>query len=377
MHETSIHYGNLYRSLSKNGSPVLVTYLDPQSDTLLQLAFNTAVPYETFAAEWQSAHPSAPVLKKDQWDSSLEYCQGTGLPARHPKDSSKRDRQGIIEWFSPQRRLYVFGGGTVSEKLVNYALDCGFTVTVCDDRIGFANRERFPDVHEIICAPFDEILKTVDIQARDFVVIITRGHQYDTDCLRHVLPIQPAYFGMIGSRMRVRSTRELLISEGFSEAQLARLSSPIGLNIGAITPSEIAISIISQLVCAKRLGQTEAAAHNVKINKDDSDLDLELFKNLGDPNQTTLNRALLTVISTKGSTPRGAGARMIIFPDGKIQGSIGGGCAEGDAISLARAMLAEGTTNFDIMTVDMTADVAAEEGMACGGTADILIQIAK
>ena len=85
----------------------------------------------------------------------------------------------------------------------------------------------------------------------------------------------------------------------------------------------------------------------------------------------------MTVISTKGSTPRGAGARMIIFPDGKIQGSIGGGCAEGDAISLARAMLAEGTTNFDIMTVDMTADVAAEEGMACGGTADILIQIAK
>ncbi|HHX37127.1 MAG TPA: xanthine dehydrogenase [Clostridiaceae bacterium] len=370
-------YGRLYKRIRQNGSPVLVTHLDPKKDCVSQLSFDDSVSHAEFAAQWNAIYPEITALDASAWKDALEHCQGTGLPAKLPKNSKKRDAQWIVEWFSPQRQLYIFGGGTVAEKLANYAHDCGFRVTVCDDRIGFANRQRFPQIDNVICAPFNEILQSVSIQPRDFVVIVTRGHQYDTECLRHVLPIQPAYFGMIGSRSRVKATRELMIEEGFTAAQLARLSSPIGLNIGGITPAEIAISIVSQLVCVKRLGQTEAAAHNVKIKKDDSDLDINLFKLLADPNQAGLDCALMTIISTKGSTPRGAGARMLIFPDGRTIGSIGGGCAEGDSIVQARAMLADGSSNYEILAVDMTGDVAADEGMVCGGTADILIQVLR
>ena len=118
--------------------------------------------------------------------------------------------------FYPKERLILLGCGHVSQPVCQYASDLGFAVTVADDRPSFANHTRFPDAEKVICDSFEHAIGQLGINERDYVAVITRGHRYDADCLRAILPgTFPKYLGMTGSRRRVISLMKMLAEEGF------------------------------------------------------------------------------------------------------------------------------------------------------------------
>jgi xanthine dehydrogenase accessory factor len=176
---------------------------------------------------------------------------------------------------------------------------------------------------------------------------------------------------MIGSRRRVKGLMAQFLEDGFRQEQLSGVYSPIGLRIGAVTPEEIAISIIAEIISVKRVSHQHEKA-DLKNKTNHSDFDFDVIKNLA--KNESEKRAIVTVISKKGSVPRGPGAKMIIWADGRSLGSIGGGCSEGEVIVAARDLIRE-DGGFLMMKVDMTGSVAEDEGMACGGIMDVVIEI--
>ena len=157
-----------------------------------------------------------------------------------------------VDPLTPTPRLYVIGGGHVGLHLARAAEDAGFRVHVVDDREKFANRERFPSAHEIVVAPLAAWLRDADIPASAFVAIVTRGHQHDLDALRALAARDLRYLGLIGSRAKVARIYDALSEEGMPAECLARVRAPIGLAIGAVTPSEIAISIVAEMIAVRR-----------------------------------------------------------------------------------------------------------------------------
>jgi xanthine dehydrogenase accessory factor len=275
----------------------------------------------------------------------------------------------LIEPYFPEPRLIILGGGHIAKPLAEFASKSGFSVTVIDDRPSFANSERFPTAKKVICESFDHCFNLINLNKSAYVVIVTRGHRHDMDCLRQVLNHNTAYVGMIGSKRRVKGVMEQMALEGYSKDELNKVNAPIGLEIGAITPDEIAISIISQVISYRRLGDMKNSITSPKKTnwpEFDHDVLLDLCKEEDSP------KAIITIISTKGSVPRNAGAKMLVWPYGKILGSIGGGCSEGDVINTARDLLRSG--GFKLQTIDMTGTIAEDEGMVCGGIMEVAIE---
>jgi len=149
-------------------------------------------------------------------------------------------------------QLLILGAGHIARPLATMAKIVGYEVTVVDDRPSFANYSRFSTADTVICADFERALETININPQTFVVIITRGHRYDKVCLKKVINQPASYIGMIGSRKRVKSLISELEEDGVSSEALQKLYSPIGLNIGAETPEEIAVSILSELIKVQR-----------------------------------------------------------------------------------------------------------------------------
>ncbi len=273
----------------------------------------------------------------------------------------------IREPVLPQERLIVLGGGHIALPVCEFAARLGFAVTVVDDRPAFASEARFPWARQVLCDTFENALRGLRITPYDYVVVITRGHTHDADCLRVLLPgVQPAYLGLIGSRRRVRGLLAMLAEEGMPQQNIDRICTPIGLDIGAVTPEEIAVSILAELVAYRRLPQHAQAGGRCCS---DSDLELEMIRYLAENHEP---KAIVTVIETKGSTPRGAGAKMAVSPRGQVTGSIGGGCSEGAVIRDAIDIIGTGT--YKTAFIDMTGEVAESEGMVCGGTMTVLIE---
>lgn len=275
----------------------------------------------------------------------------------------------LIEPYFPEPHLIVLGGGHIAKPLVEFGAKVGFLVTVVDDRPMFANKYRFPDAEKVICESFSNCFAQLNLTESTFVVIVTRGHRHDLDCLKQVLKNKTAFIGMIGSKRRVNSVKEQLLNEGYAAEMISKLNAPIGLEIGAVTPEEIAISIIAQVISYRRhvsISTDDAAP--IKVNWPELDRSVleELCKDAEDP------KALVTVIETKGSVPRKAGAKMLVWPYGKTMGSIGGGCAEGEVINMAWDVIGKG--GVKIHDVDMTGQIAEEEGMVCGGIMRVLIE---
>lgn len=275
----------------------------------------------------------------------------------------------LIEPYFPEPKLIILGGGHIAKPLVEFGAKVGFSVTVIDDRPSFANSKRFPDAENVICESFEKCFDLINLNPSTFVVIVTRGHRHDMDCLRQVLKYDTAYTGMIGSKRRVNGVMNQLLSEGYSKEKLDNVNAPIGLDIGAVTPEEIATSIISQVISYRRLVASKNGIKKVtKTNWPEFDRDvlIALSKEEKEP------KAIITIISTKGSVPRKEGAKMIVYAHGKILGSIGGGCSEGSVINTARYILRNGGCKVE--SIDMTGYVAEEEGMVCGGIMDVFIE---
>ncbi|WP_312199988.1 XdhC family protein [Anaerospora hongkongensis] len=153
-----------------------------------------------------------------------------------------------------QPRALVLGAGHISQPLVGLLAMVGYLVTVADDRPDFANHGRFPEADQVICNSFSAALAGIDLSIYDAIIIVTRGHRYDLDCLRAVLKCPASYTGMIGSQRRVSGIKDMMIEEGAAPEILAQLKAPIGLDIGAQTPQEIALSIVAEIIAVHRNG---------------------------------------------------------------------------------------------------------------------------
>ena len=276
----------------------------------------------------------------------------------------------LAEVFKREHRLIVFGAGHVGYHLCHFASKVGFNVTVVDDRPYFANKEKFGDDINVICNTFENAFKILDIHKEDYVVIVTRGHKHDKFCLEKILSLDELnYIGMIGSKRRVKIMKEELIEEGYLKEKIENIYSPIGLNIGAVTPEEIAISILAEIISVKRIGKLAVKNEPIKVSNS-CELNKDVLEALAKSQNEKMS--LVTVISTKGSTPRKSGSKMIVYDSGKIIGTIGGGCAEAKIITDAAYMA--GSKNLKIETIDMTGEAAEEEGMVCGGMMTVLIE---
>ena len=161
-----------------------------------------------------------------------------------------------LEVRRPVQELIVVGAGHIAQPMAHIGALLGFRVTVLDDRPDFATRERFPDADRLVQADFSNPFADVRLHERTHILLVTRGHKYDYDCLVRALRADPppAYIGMIGSRRRVRATYEKLVEEGFGRDLIDRIHAPVGLDVGAETPEEIAIAVAAELVMLRRGG---------------------------------------------------------------------------------------------------------------------------
>jgi xanthine dehydrogenase accessory factor len=146
----------------------------------------------------------------------------------------------------------VFGAGHVGLGVYRVARIAGFEVMVADDRDTYANRERFPEAKEILTGDMDSILARLSPSAASFVVIATRGHRDDMRVLRWAVGTPARYVGMLGSRRKVLTIFRTLREEGIDAAALERVYAPVGLDIGAATPEEIAVAVVAELIACRR-----------------------------------------------------------------------------------------------------------------------------
>ncbi|MGI6020792.1 MAG: XdhC family protein [Lachnospiraceae bacterium] len=263
--------------------------------------------------------------------------------------------------FIPPERLIILGGGHIALPLCKMASMLDFETIVVDDRPSFANTARFPEAAVVICNAFKDAIRDLRIRSGDFVCVITRGHRWDGDCLRTILKgIMPHYLGMIGSKRRTGGLLNLLKSEGYPEKFLNEINTPIGVEIGAVTPAEIAVSICAELVSFRNREKGDYL--------EQTNADMALLDYLADSDEP---KSLAIVLSSSGSTPVKPGSMMAVNRLGIAAGTIGGGCSEAAVMGKARSII--GTGNTETVEVDMTNDIAGEEGMVCGGRMTVLV----
>ena len=176
----------------------------------------------------------------------LPYLSG------HPQRVKDEEHDIFAEQLNSSGRVYIFGGGHVAQALEPVLTNIGFRCVVMDDRPDFTRRELFPTAEEIKLIDFSNIAASVSITGEDYVCVMTRGHAFDTVVQSQILPLRPYYVGVIGSRAKAAGVRRKLIENyGVSEADCDIVTTPIGLDIGAETPAEIAISIAAQLIAVR------------------------------------------------------------------------------------------------------------------------------
>lgn len=157
----------------------------------------------------------------------------------------------FVEPILPQPILYLFGGGHVSMALAKAASSAGFAVSVVDDRESFANRERFPMAQEIHTS-YEDAFAKIHPNAASYLIIVTRGHKDDMRVLAWAVRSEARYIGMIGSKRKVLSVYKALEASGYKREEFERVFAPMGLEIGALSPEEIAVSIVAELIAIRR-----------------------------------------------------------------------------------------------------------------------------
>ena len=288
------------------------------------------------------------------------------LVERTEHGAMEKTRELVVRRFVPYQRLILLDGGHIAQALCRFASELNFAVTVVDDRPSFANSTLFPGAEKVVCDGFCHALENLDITSADYVAVLTRGHRWDRECLKIILKgNMPSYLGLVGSRRRVSGLFDLLEEQGLSRERMDQIATPIGLDIHAVTPQEIAIAILAELIAHRNQKPEDS---NVLAQKNtDFSLLLDLMKD--EP------RAIALVIGTKGSVPVDSGAMMAVNELGRTEGTVGGGCGEFEIIARAREVLKTGVA--ELVHVDMTADVAEEEGMVCGGTMEVWIEVCE
>lgn len=267
----------------------------------------------------------------------------------------------FVDKLGNEKKLVICGGGHVSLALIQMAKLAEWEVVVLEDRKYFAEKARESGADLVICDSFSDGLDQIKGNKDTFFAVLTRGHKYDKICLKQLCEKEHAYIGMIGSQGRTRMLREELKEEGVDAGVLDNVYTPIGLNIAAQTPAEIAVAILAEIIQLK--------------NKDrrTNGFTRELLKELTntDSNQ---KKVLTTIVTRKGSAPRQVGTKMLVLEDASTIGTIGGGLLESRMIQKAVEMMRCNETESCLMQVDLTASTAEEEGMVCGGIVEVFLE---
>ncbi len=198
---------------------------------------------------------------------SLDSAQLESSVGQLAQQALKKNKSTVVE-IKPGYRIFlnilcadaqliICGAGHIALPLAQFSLKLGFEVTVIDDRSDFASPARFPGCN-VIAEDFTVALRDMSFGPATYVVVITRGHEHDVDCLIEIIDKKTVYVGLIGSRRRVQFVLEALAEKGLSQKRLNDVFTPIGLPIGAESPEEIALSIVSELVCVRRKGPDQA-----------------------------------------------------------------------------------------------------------------------
>ncbi len=310
-----------------------------EDDTVISATHIQKLVTQGYLKPLSAAYPNAKLTFCPRHDGSL-YQRTIASLLRLEQDVSMIQP----EWFCPQPRLVICGGGHVAKEVAALAAHLDFSVTVLDDRADLANRERFPTAEQVICDSYSNLGNYLEPDA--CYVVVTPDHKADLQCVSTILPTQYRYLGMIGSKRKVAATFENLRIAGFSEEQIGTVFAPIGLSIGAVTPAEIAFSILAQVIQEKNKSHAASA-------------DRSLLE--------TTEPGMLCVITEKhGSAPRGVGSMMFVEKD-TVLGSIGGGEPEYIAIRHARE-----TSCFSIRELVLNNRSANGLDMICGGTVKVV-----
>ena len=169
-----------------------------------------------------------------------------------PSAATGNEHQVMVEVHEQPVRLLIAGGGHVGKALSAMAAMCGFRVTIVDDRPEYAGPDRFPEADQVIRGRYDEVLAEFPVDANTYVVAVTRGHRHDEVSLQSVVGRGAAYVGMIGSRRRAKAVLQHLVEAGGDPEAVAAVNTPIGLDIGAETPEEIAVAIMAEMIGVRR-----------------------------------------------------------------------------------------------------------------------------
>ena len=312
--------------------------LQIEEDTVITAEHVQKLVTQGYFLPLKKAYPQAEIHLAPRHDGSL-YQRAVASLMQNGQDVSVLKK----EWFTPQPGLFICGGGHVAKEVAAIAARLDFSVTVMDDRDDLANRERFPMAERVICDSYNNLSDHLVPGA--CYVVVTPDHKADLQCVSAILPTEYRYLGMIGSRKKVSATFENLRKAGFTEKQIGTVFAPVGLEIGAVTPAEIAVSILAQIIQEKNKIHTASA-------------DKALLQ--------TSERGILCVIINKiGSAPRGVGSMLFVGKDFTL-GSIGGGEPEYQAICHARE-------NPCFSVKEYALNRAAVNGldMICGGTIEV------
>jgi xanthine dehydrogenase accessory factor len=291
-----------------------------------------------------------------------------GFLSRQRHVLSEMNESGIVsidgtrvfcELIGGEKKLVICGGGHISIPIIQIGKMLDFHVCVLEDRVSFADNAKRAGADKVICDVFSEGLEQIKGDKDTFFVIVTRGHRYDLDCLERIIQKENAYIGMIGSRLKVKKTKEALIEKGVLPEKLDKVFAPIGLKISAETPSEIAVAIMAEIIQVKNtIQRSEGFTKEI----------LSAAAN----NSENIGMALVTIVSKKGSAPRKAGTKMLVREDGTLVGTIGGGCIEADIRQKALWTISSGKPQ--LCTVDITGQEAENDGMVCGGIIEVFME---
>lgn len=269
------------------------------------------------------------------------------------------------EMLGSEKKIVLCGAGHVSMSVISIAKMIGFHVTAIDDREQFIKNALDRGADEGVCSGFADALAEIPGDQDTYFIIVTSGHRSDSECLLSIVDKPHAYIGMIGSRRKVGMVKQMLSDAGIPQDIIDSVHTPIGLDIGAETPEEIAVAIMAEIIEVKNRKRNSAGIPSgimkALLPKERKDF------------------VMATIVSKEGSSPRNPGTRMLISETGSITETIGGGQAEARIIERAVEMLAEkkiGPARPEIMCVDMTGKVVEGEKSICGGVIEVLLEIA-
>jgi xanthine dehydrogenase accessory factor len=176
----------------------------------------------------------------------------------------------FVEPVLPLPRAFIFGGGHISKSLAKVAALAGFGAVVIDNRESFANRERFPDALEVHAAEYEDVFPKLALNETSYIIIVTRGHRDDMRVLKLALGTPARYLAMIGSKRKVINVIRELEKEGIPRAAFERVYAPMGLDIGAISPEEIAISVAAEMIAVRRKSGSNWRSLSMSVFADES-----------------------------------------------------------------------------------------------------------